>query len=127
MKAELSEGDLLKALKMCVDLAPGPDGIPYSTYKKLWDIAGPFIINSWKHSCNSGVLPGSHGDSVMTLLPKEGKDTKDIKNWRPVTLSNCDSKIITKALALRMSKALGELEDPNQTEYINGRSVTDCS
>ena len=28
-----------------------------------------------------------------SLLPKEGKDTSDIKNWRPLTLSNCDAKI----------------------------------
>jgi hypothetical protein len=38
------------------------------------------ILNSWKHSCNTGVLPASHGESVIALLPKEGKDIKDIKN-----------------------------------------------
>jgi hypothetical protein len=62
---------------------------------------------------------------VITLLPKEGKDRKDIKNWRPITRSNCDSKIITKALALKMSEVLDDIIDPNQTAYINGRSVTD--
>ncbi len=72
-----------------------------------------------------GKLPASHLESVITLLPKEGKDTKEIKNWRPITLSNCDSKIITKALALRAAKVLKSIVDPSQTAYIPGRSVMD--
>jgi hypothetical protein len=68
-------------------------GIPYRKYKKLWSIAGSYILNSWKHSCNSRVLPASHSDSVIALLPKEEKYTKDIKNWRPIPLSNCVSKL----------------------------------
>jgi hypothetical protein len=125
METELSEADLLAALNTCADTSPGPDGISYSTYKKLWSIVGPIILNSWKHSCDKGVLPLSHSDSVITLLPKEGKDIRDIRNWRPITLSNCDSKIITKALAIKMSKVLDDLIDPNQTAYVKGRSVTD--
>ena len=49
----------------------------------------------------------------------------DINNWRPITLSNCDSKIITKALAIRMSKVLGEIIDECQTAYVKGRTVAD--
>jgi hypothetical protein len=59
------------------------------------------------------------------LLPKEGKDTSDIKNWRPITLSNCDSKIITKALSVKVSKVLDSILDVSQTAYIPGRSVAD--
>ena len=36
-----------------------------------------------------------------------------------------DSKIITKALANRMSKVLGEIIDESQTAYVKGRSVID--
>jgi hypothetical protein len=77
------------------------------------------------YSIQTGTLPPSHIESVITLLPKEGKNTKEIKNWRPITLSNCDAKIITKALATRMSKVLNEIIDPSQTAYIPGRSVID--
>jgi hypothetical protein len=51
---------------------------------------GPVILGAWKHSLSTGSLPPSHLESVKTLLPKEGKDIKDIKNWRPKTLSNCN-------------------------------------
>jgi hypothetical protein len=86
---------------------------------------GPIILGAWKHSLNTGNLPPSHLESVITLLPKEGKDIKDIKNWRPITLSNCDSKIITKAISLRTSKVLDSIIDPSQTAYVPGRSVAD--
>jgi hypothetical protein len=62
---------------------------------------------------------------VITLLPKEGKDIKDIKNWRPITLPNCNSKIITKAISLRTSKVLDSIIDLSQTAYVPGRSVAD--
>jgi hypothetical protein len=123
--SELTLVDLLNALKNCKDSAPGPDGIPYSVYKKYWTIAGPIILESWKYSTKNQSLPPSHYESIITLLPKEGKDTSDIKNWRPITLSNCDSKIITKALSVKVSKVLDSILDVSQTAYIPGRSVAD--
>ena len=125
LENELTQEELLKALNTCTDSAPGSDGITYSIYKKLWNIAGPIILNAWRYSCEKSEMPPSHKESIITLLPKEGKNTKDIKNWRPITLSNCDSKIITKALALRVSKVLDEVIDQNQTAYVSGRAVAD--
>ena len=56
---------------------------------------------------------------------KEGKNVKDIKNWRPITLSNCYSKKITKVLMLRVSKVLDEVVDQNHKAYVGGRAVAD--
>ena len=109
MDADLTLPELLTALMSCSDSAPGSDGIPYSLYNKLWTITGPIILSAWNYSCETGVQPESHRESIIVLLPKEGKDLSDINNWRPITLSNCDSKIITKALVIRMSKVLGEI------------------
>jgi len=69
--------------------------------------------------------PPSHYESAITLLPKEGKDISDIKNWRPITLSNCDLKIITKALSIKFYKVLDSIIDVSQTAYVPGRSVAD--
>ena len=78
MDADMTDLELLAALKSCSDSAPGSDGIPYSVYKKLWVIAGPFILDAWNHSCSIGVQPLSHRESIIVILPKEGKDIKDI-------------------------------------------------
>jgi hypothetical protein len=117
--------DLFNALKSCKDSSPGPDGIPYVVYKTFWKITGPIILDSWKHSVVMKTLPKSHYESIITLLPKEGKDTSDIKNWRPITLSNCNSKIITKALSNKVLKVLDSILDVSQTAYVPGRSVAD--
>ncbi len=121
----LTLAELTAALKTCKNSSPGPDGIPYDVYKSLWHIAGPIIYNSWNYTVESKTLPPSHFESIITLLPKDGKDAKDIKNWRPITLSNCDSKIITKALANKISTVLETIIDVSQTAYVPGRSVAD--
>jgi hypothetical protein len=125
MDKNLTMAELHRALLTCKDSAPGPDGIPYVIYKKFWNITGPIIINAWEHSLVTNKLTLSHSESAITLLPKDGKDTQDIKNWRPITLSNCDSKIITKALAMKISKTLDSIIDPSQTAYVPGRAVSD--
>ncbi len=40
-------------------------------------------------------------------------------------MSNCDAKIITKALATKISKVLDSIIDSSQTAYVPGRSVSD--
>jgi hypothetical protein len=125
MEKDINLDELKKALWTCKDSSPGPDGIPYSVYKKLWSITGPIILNSWLYSLQIGTLPPSHLESAITLLPKEGKDVGDIKNWRPITLSNCDAKIITKAIAIKTSKVIDTIIDISQTAYVPGRSITD--
>jgi exonuclease III len=122
---EVLVDELRSTLKGCKETAPGPDGITYNIYKQLWPMVGNVIANSWKFSVETGIMPPSHLESTLTLLPKEGKDQREIKNWRPITLSNCDAKIITKTLANRMSKHLESIMDPAQTAYIPGRSVMD--
>jgi hypothetical protein len=122
---EMSLSELTSALKTCNDSAPGNDGIQYSFYKQFWDIWGPIILNSWRHANLTGELSPSNKSSIITLLPKEGKDPKEIGNWRPITLTNCDLKIITKALAIRLSLVADKIIDNSQTAYIPGRSVMD--
>ena len=125
MERNLDLMDLKRALNSCKDSAPGPDGIPYEIYRKFWNITGQILLDAWNFSVEKGNLPPSHEESIITMLPKDGKDAGDIKNWRPITLSNCDSKIITKALANKMAVVLDSIIDSSQTAYISGRAVAD--
>ena len=122
---DITLNELLSTLVNCKETAPGPDGITYNIYRKLWPVVGNTILNSWKFSVETGILPPSHLESTLTLLPKEGKDGREVKNWRPITLTNCDAKIITKVLANRMSKHIDSIVDQSQTAYVPGRSVMD--
>ena len=125
MEAAFTNEELYAALMTCLDSAPGSDGIPYSVYKKLWGTVGNYILKDRNNSYEIGKMAPSHSELIIVLMPKEGKDIGDIKNWRPLTMSNCDSKIITNALALRMSNVLDDIMDVTQTAYVRGRLVSD--
>ena len=82
--------ELKETLKTCKDSAPGLDGIPYSYYKIYENLLLPLIIKSWEYSNIIGTLPESQALSVISLIPKAGKDKHELKNWRPISISSCD-------------------------------------
>ena len=59
------------------------------------------------------------------MLPKEGKNLEELKNWRPITLSNCDLKLITKTLSKRMIKSLDNVIKDHQSAYMENRTISD--
>ena len=50
-------------------------------------------------------------------------DPNLIKNWRPLTLLNCDYKIATKAVANRIKAMLSKLISHDQTGFIKDRFI----
>ena len=125
LDTKITADELLTTLKSCQDSAPGPDGIPYSLIKLTWKHFGKILVESWNYTQESGRLPPSHESSYLRLLPKAGKDISLLKNWRPITLSNCDFKIITKTLSWRLAKAVESVISPNQTAYLKNRQISD--
>jgi len=119
----LTISELEETLKGCRDSCPGLDGIPYSYYKMYSDLLLPITLDSWNYGLVTGTLAPSHTRSCITIIPKAGKDSRFIKNWRPITVSACDIKIITKTLALRMAKAMNEIISTNQMAYVPGRDI----
>jgi len=121
----LLKEEIYEVLLSCEDSAPGPDGIPYSYYKHFWYIFGDTLTQTWREGVNNGNLPNSHKTSILRLLPKIGKDGTKLTNWRPITLSNCDHKLITKCMARRLTEALRPCLHPNQTAYLPGKQIQD--
>ena len=121
----LTEAVLKATLQSTSDSCPGPDGIPYSYLKATWNWYGPILTQAWEYSVQTKKLPESHKTSWLKLIPKAGKNVKDLKNWRPITLSNCDHKIITKALSRKMAENFENVISGNQTAYMRKRSISD--
>ena len=120
---DVTIADLKNALKSCKDSTPGLDGIPYSFYKIFGTQLLPILLESWKFSIATGKLPQSQSTSVISLIPKAGKDKHDIRNWRPISISPCDLKIITKALSIKVGSVLGEIISDSQMGYVPGRDI----
>ena len=115
--------ELKATLKTCKDSTPGLDGIPYSFYKIFHDLLLPLVLDSWNYGVKTGKLAPSHRQSCITIIPKAGKDTRLIKNWRPITVASCDLKVITKTLSDRMAKVAPSIIFNSQMAYVPGRDI----
>lgn len=81
---------MLNALKgMKENKAPGSDGLPAEFYLTFWEEIKSILIKSFQHSFNSGKLPISHRKSIISLMFKKGERC-ELKNYRPLSLSNID-------------------------------------
>jgi len=120
---DLSIEDIKQSLRTCKDSSPGLDAIPYSFYKVFAKQLLPILMNSWRYSIETGKLPVSQRTSCITIIPKKGKDLTKIGNWRPISVSSCDIKIITKALSIKVAKILPSVIDSSQAAYVPGRDI----
>ena len=60
---------------------------------------------------------------IIKLIPKKDAEPYLIKNWRPISLLNCDYKIAAKAIANRFKHVLPNLIDNDQTGFLKGRFI----
>lgn len=60
---------------------------------------------------------------IIKLIPKKDAEPYLIKNWRPISLLNCDFKIAAKAIANRFKHVFPNLIDNDQTGFLKGRFI----
>ena len=104
---------------------PGTDGLPCEFDKVFWNDLGEILIKALNYSHVSGKLPISQRRGIIKLIPKKDADLTSIKNWRPLTLLNCDYKIASKAIANRVKTVLLKLISEDQTGFIKGRNIAE--
>ncbi len=63
---------------------------------------------------------------TITLLYKKG-DTRDVRNYRPITLLNTDYKLYAACLAQRLSGAASRFVSPTQLGFVPRRVITESS
>jgi len=102
--------------------APGIDGLPIDFYKVFWPEMGEDILDVLGDSLANGRMPLSCYRAVLTLLPKKG-DLNDIKSWRPVSILCSEYKLLSKALANRLSDVLEQVIHPDQTYCVPGTLI----
>ena len=103
----LTETECLESLKsMEPNKSPGSDGLPAEFYKVFWKDIQRHLLNAFNFAYTNGLLSVTQRRGLITLIPKKNKPMNLIKNWRPITLLNCEYKIATKCIASRMKKVL---------------------
>ena len=123
MNAPININELQNALKkMKNEKSPGPDGIIPLFYKLYWEYIKDDLYEVFEFSYGAEELSYSQYLALIILLYKKGI-REDIRNWRPISLSNCDIKILTKAFAERLRVVLPHIIDVDQTGCVKGRKI----
>ena len=104
--------------------SPGIDGLTTSFLKFFWSKLRSTVFQSFQHSFESGQLSTTQKRGVISLIHK-GKDLSraELKNWRPITITNTDYKILSKCLASRIQKVITSIVNSNQSGFIKGRNI----
>ena len=102
---------------------PGSDGIPAKFYKIFWDDIFEHLVTSINHAYQKEQFSVTQRRGIIKLIPKKDTEPYVIKNWRPITLLNCDYKIAAKALANRLKKVLPKLVNSDQTGVMKDRFI----
>ena len=121
---ELTIEDLKESLlSMEGGRSPGNDGLTKEWYVFFWDAIKEPLFESLIEAKSKNSLSTSQRQALIKLLEKKDRDKRYIENWRPISLLNLDTKILTKALANKIKPVLSSIIKSDQTAYVNGRFI----
>ena len=109
---------------------PGCDGLPYEFYSTFWGQLGEHMLAAFNEPFLSAVAAPAMSETSRTglivLLHKGGgKPRDDPDSYRPITLLNCDVKLVAKVMAQRLGQPLDGVLDSTQTAFVPGRWIGD--
>ena len=82
------------------------DGLAKEFYETFWgDLKKPQCANITK-AFHRGELSHFQKHAGIKLIEKTNRDNKLIKNWRPISLLNINTKLISKVLTERLKNVL---------------------
>ena len=111
--------EALTSMKNCK--TPGNDGLTKEFYVCFFKQLGKLLASTLNYSFDHGEMSTSQKQAIIVLIQKKDRDSRLIKNWRPISLMNVDAKIASKALVMRGKKTVYKLVYIDQTEYIKCR------
>ncbi len=126
LAAPLSELELQRAANlMSADKAPGLDGHTLCLYQRHPSLCSD-LLHVWQDAMQVGRLPYCSRVSAMVLLRKKGMaDQLDPAEYRPISLTPTDYRIISKAFSLRLRDVLPSLLGEEQTGSVPQRDIRD--
>ncbi|GJV16859.1 RNA-directed DNA polymerase, eukaryota [Tanacetum coccineum] len=125
LETPFSRVEIKKAVWDCRgDRAPGPDGFSFKFFTIFWDLIEDDVVRFVQEFSHTNIIPKGCNSSFIALIPKVS-NAKIVSDFRPISLIGCQYKIISKLLANRLSKVIGNLISHVQTTFLKGRNILD--
>lgn len=85
------------------------------------------MIDSLNEAYDNKKMSSSQKQAIITLIDKKGKDRYFLENWRPISLTNVDAKIVSKVIAARIIPVLPKIINSTQTGFVKGRFIGEAA
>ena len=104
--------------------SPEPDGMPLFFFQKYWHIVGQDITIVVLSVFNSDHMLHKMNFTYIVLIPKNN-ELKNMSNYRPISLGNVISRIVSKVVANRLKHVLPMVISGAQSAFIPNGLITD--
>ncbi len=109
--------------KMKKNKAPGPDGIPLEAYLVLPDQQLQVIVEVYNQWIGGKCIPAKHKHGITLLFYKHKGEKTDLKNYRPITLTNMVYRIYTTIIQKRMEPVMQKVIPQSQQGFLKRRTI----
>ena len=103
------------------DSSTGPDGIPFSVYRHLVDIAAPLLYRYALSMSCGGRTNKSFNFTNLFFFPKD--ESGEANRTRPISVSNTDNRIIANVVRRVISPNIYSILDESQTAFAPGKHI----
>jgi hypothetical protein len=118
--------EVIEAMKKCNSRkASGEDGLTFRVLKNLPTAHLNVLVDKFNNFLDGESIPNSMKDGIVITIPKKGCDPRHIANRRPITLLNSDYKLLSKILAIRLSKFMDDFIETGQVGFMSKRLIHD--